>query len=94
MESTDLSRLERIANSLPCKEVQFEKTTGPHGEIYFAYGQGEDGLIYGLWGHCGVAMTIDFNENATVDSVRQVLVDKAHESIDQMYDHQVILPHG
>ena len=93
MESTDLTRLERIANSLPCRKVQFERCAGPHGEIYFAYGQGDDGKIYGLWGHCGVAMTIDFEADSTLDGVRQTLVDKAHESAEQMYG-KVIIPHG
>lgn len=92
MEATELTRLEKIANSLPCPVLRFERAEGPHGEIYFAYGAGNDGQIHGLWGHCGVAMTVDFKQDATVDEVRQVLVDSAHRSIEQFKSHGVL--HG
>lgn len=84
METAELTRLEQIARSLPCKEIQFERCDGILGEIYFAYGHGPEGQIHGLWGHCGVAMTVDFTEEATVESVRQVLVDTAHRSVSEL----------
>ena len=90
MESVELSRLERIANSLPCREVQFERCDGVHGEIYFAYGSDMEGLIHGLWGHCGVAMTVDFTEDATLQDVRQTLVDTAHRSVEELMDARVL----
>ena len=70
--------------------MQFERAEGIHGEIYFAYGTDAEGLIHGLWGHCGVAMTVEFKEEATLEAVRQVLVDTAHRSIEELMAAEVL----
>lgn len=91
MESTELVRLERIALSLPCREIQMERCDGVHGEIFYAYGADSKGLIHGVWGSCGVAGgPVEFTDKATVAGVRQVLVDAAHQGVEQMISTGVL----
>ena len=85
MESTELEKLERIARNLPCRYIEMERCDGIHGEIYFAYGTDDTGQVHGVWGHCGLAMTVDFINGVTLDQVRQALVDSAHREVSAVF---------
>lgn len=84
MNTLELERLTKLANRLPVHDVIMERIDSDHGEIYYAYGQGFDGVIHGIWGHQGIAQMVEFKDTARVEDVRQVLVNEAASFIDQM----------
>ena len=60
------------------------RVSGPTGEIFFAYGTANDGLIHGIWGHRDVGRTIQFKKDTKIKHVRQMLVNDAAGHIDQL----------
>ena len=73
MNTLEIERLTRLASRLPVRHLIMERCDSDHGEIYFAYGQGETG-IHGLWGYHGLARMIEFKDAARIQDIRQVLV--------------------
>lgn len=84
MEAPELAKLERLCRNLPVRQMQMERCPGTRGEIYFAYGRGPEGKYMGMCGYCGFAMPIEFKEEASLQDVRQMLVDAAEESANQL----------
>ena len=78
MDTAALEKLERVARRMPVRNLQMERADGTYGEIYFAYGDADDGSILGVWGSQGVGHgPIEFTPNTKKKDVRQVLVDHA-----------------
>ncbi len=78
MDTAALEKLERVARRMPVRNLQMECADGTYGEIYFAYGDADDGSILGVWGSMGVGHgPIEFKPKTKTKDVRQILVDHA-----------------
>lgn len=88
MNTSEIEKLTRLASRLPVKHLITERCDSDHGEIYFAYGEGQD-CIHGLWGYHGLARMLEFKMDASIENIRQVLVDDAAGFIDQLKERGV-----
>jgi hypothetical protein len=57
---------------------------GSTGEIFFAYGRANDGVIHGIWGHRDIGRTLEFKKGTKIKDVKQVLVNDAAGHIEQL----------
>lgn len=96
METSELVKLERIARNLPCRKINMEYCEGDYGRICFAYGTGPSTddpskeVMHGVWGCQGVAMTMEMDPDASIDAIRQALVDAAARSVHQLWGKGII----
>ena len=72
-----LEAMERLIRNTPAKRIKYEMIDGLHGEIRFAYGRASDGVVYAVWGCCGLARMLEFKSGTKVEAIRQVLVNDA-----------------
>lgn len=83
MNTLELERLTKLARRLPVSDLKMERIDSDFGEIYFAYGDGPNG-IHGVWGYQCIAQMIEFKPDTSVDSIRQVLVGEAEKFINTL----------
>lgn len=79
MESVELERLERIARNLPIvSPLEMGHADTDLGVVYMAWGRDGAGRYHGVWGCRGVARTVQFNDLATPETIKQLLMDDAY----------------
>lgn len=81
MNVVELERLTRLAQSMPVKHLKMESCDGPRGQIYMAYGEGDE-MIHGAWGYFGLCQAIDFSSDSSPKGIRQVLFDTAVKEVE------------
>lgn len=86
MEQESLVRLERIARNLPIGRLSMCRMDSSTGEIFFAYGRANDGVIHGVWGCRDIGRTLEFKKGTKIKEVKQVLVNDAAGHIGQLID--------
>lgn len=94
MEPIELERLERMARNMPVEKIQMKRIEHDEDEIFFAYGSAPSGEIHGIWGYRGIARTMEFKKDTTVEDVRQALVNDAAGTIERWIDKGLINARG
>lgn len=90
MNAKEMERLERVAKNMIHDRLRMEQVEGNHGIIYIAHGLNPEGKLVGIWGHRGIARDLEFKDDASLDDIRQILVDDAASHIADLVDGDLI----
>ena len=84
MESRDLVILERMARNFPVKRMSFGRVEGPYGVVYLAWGRDATGVYHGIWGHMGVARTLQSTKSAKLKMFKKIMLRDAEGFIEEL----------
>ena len=90
METRDLVILERMARNFPVKRITFGRGEGPYGVVYLAWGRDATGVYHGIWGHMGVARTMESTKGAKLKMFKKIMLRDAEGFIEELRKIQMI----
>ena len=90
MESGDLVILERMARNFPVKRIYMGRVEGDYGVVYLAWGRDSTGVYHGIWGHMGVARTMESTKGAKLKMFKEIMLRDAEGFIEELQKIRMI----
>ena len=90
MESSDLVILERMARNFPVKRITMGRVEGDYGVVYLAWGKDATGVYHGIWGHAGVARTLESTKGAKLKMFKEIMLRDAEGFISELHKVRMI----
>ncbi len=84
MKSGELVILERMARNFPVKRIFMGRVEGDYGVVYLAWGRDMTGVYHGIWGHMGVARTLQSTKGAKLKMFKEIMLRDAEGFIDEL----------
>lgn len=90
MESRELVILERMARNFPVNRITMGRVEGDYGVVYLAWGRDATGVYHGIWGHMGVARTLQSTKGAKLKMFKEIMLRDAEGFIDELRKEKMI----
>ena len=90
MESRELIILERMARNFPVKRISMGRVEGDYGVVYLAWGKDRTGVYHGIWGHMGIARTMESTKGAKLKMFKEIMLRDAEGFIQELQKVRMI----